>query len=176
VIEYTIVVLLAILAGIHLGWIDKAGKTSHFFRFFKKGIGVIIILAGLFYFYTGVDFHEGIKWTPYDEIVLERAAQESKPAIMDVYADWCIPCRSMDENLFRDSEVLKLSEDFIMVRLDITKKFPGQNEIRRKYSIEGAPTIIFFSRNGEEIHELRIESKIDADEFILKMQRVLEGI
>ena len=108
-----------------------------------------------------------------DETILEKAARESKPAIMDVYADWCIPCRSMDENLFKDPEVLKLSEDFTMVRLDITKNFSGQDEIRKKYSIEGAPTIVFFNRNGKEIPELRIESKIDTAEFILSMNKAL---
>lgn len=172
-IEGFIVILLAITAGIHLGWLDKTGKTGHLFKLFKKGLSIVIILAGAFYLYSCFDIQEGVNWTAYDEVILERSASESKPAIMDVYADWCIPCRSMDENLFKDPEVLKLSEDFTMVRLDITKKIPGQDEIIGKYSIEGAPTIIFFNRHGEEIPELRIESTIDTGDFISSMRKAL---
>ena len=92
---------------------------------------------------------------------------------MDVYADWCLPCRAMDEDIFADPEVVELSENFLMVRLDITTKFPGQDGIRRKYSIEGAPTIIFFDKKGREIPGLRIESKVDRDEFILHMKNAM---
>lgn len=170
------VLLLASAAGIHLGWLDKTSKSGRFFQLFKKGLSTIIILIGVFYLYSGFDINQGVEWTAYDELVLDRSARDSKPAIMDVYADWCIPCRAMDESLFKDPDVLKLSKDFTMVRLDITKKIPGQDEIVRKYSIEGAPTIIFFNRHGEEIPELRIESTVDTDEFISKMQKALEGI
>jgi len=172
-IEGMIILLLVIAAGIHLGWLDKTGKAGHRFNIFKKGLSVIIILAGALYSYNGLDINEGVDWTAYDEVILEKSARESKPAIMDVYADWCIPCRSMDESLFKDPEVLNVSKNFTMVRLDITKKFPGQDEIIRKYSIEGAPTIIFFNRHGDEIPELRIESIIDRGDFILKMQKTL---
>jgi len=172
-LEHAILFGLAIMAGIHLGWIDKTGKNLRFFRHIKKGISCIIILLGLFHFYTTLDLSDRVNWTPYDETLMEKAVTESKPVIMDVYADWCIPCRQMDKEVFTDSEVVSLSESFIMIRLDITRKIPGQDEIRRKYSIEGAPTNIFFNKNGKELSELRIESKVEKDVFIFNMKKTL---
>ncbi len=173
VLEHAVIPVLAVAAGSHLGWIDKTGRDRRLYNLIKKSISCIIIAAGVFYFFTRLDFSDRVNWTAYDETFFESAVPESKPAIMDVYADWCLPCRAMDEDIFTDPEVVKLSENFLMVRLDITTKFPGQDGIRRKYSIEGAPTIIFFDKNGRELPGLRIESKVSRDEFLLSMKKAM---
>ena len=175
-LEHVILLGLAIIASLHLGWIDKSGKNLHFFKYIKRGLSFIIIISSIFYLYTAIDMDlkESVKWTPYNETLLENAAENSKPAIMDVYADWCGPCKLMDKHVFKDPEVIKLSENFIMTRLDITRKTQKQDEIRSKYSIAGAPTIIFFDKNGNEIPDLRIEAEVEADEFISHMKKALE--
>lgn len=172
-IDSGIILILAVIAGIHLGWIDKTGKGLRLYNYFKKGLSCAVILLGILNFYRGIDLSEGVKWEPYDEIIMQNAVTGSSPVIMDVYADWCIPCRQMDKKVFTDPDIIKLSEKFIMVRLDITRKSESQDEIRKKYSIEGAPTIIFFNRDGKELQELRIESKIDKDDFREQMEKAL---
>lgn len=172
-LEHAMLLGLAIIASLHLGWFDKSGKNLRFFKDIKLGLCCIILTYGIAYLLTAVDLSDSVKWTPYNETLLENTAENSKPVIMDVYADWCGPCKLMDKHVFRDSEVLKLSESFVMVRLDITRKTQNQDEIRKKYSIAGAPTIIFFDKNGNEISELRIESEVKADEFISHMKKAL---
>ena len=94
---------------------------------------------------------------------------------MDVYAEWCRPCRQMDKKVFTNPEVIKLGESFVMIRLDITLKTPEQDEIKKRHNFIGAPTIIFFDKNGEEIINLRSVSYIDKEDFILRMKKALES-
>ena len=176
ILEHIILLCLAVIAGIHLGWVDKSGKKIASFKYVKKGLSILIVISGIFYMYTAFDLEEGVNWTAYNEDVLKEAAENSKPAIMDVYADWCGPCRVMDSEVFTKPEIISLSENFVMVRIDITRKIENQEEIQKKYSIEGAPTVIFFDKSGNELPQFRIESEIEADEFKSHMKKALDSM
>ncbi len=176
ILEHAVLLCLSVTAGIHLGWLDKSGRNISFFKYVKKTLSVLIVVCGIFYMYTAFDLAEEVEWTAYSETALENAAENSKPAIMDVYADWCGPCRLMDSEVFTDPEILELSNKFVMVRIDITRKIEGQEEIQKKYSIEGAPTVIFFDKNGKELPELRIESEVEVHEFKSHMNKALESM
>ncbi len=172
-LRYLILLLLAVIAGIHLGWIDRSGKNLRVFRYVKKAAAIIIILSGLFYSGSALESGESIQWKAYDEAVMRDAAADNKPVILDIYADWCMPCREMEKTVFKNPEVVKLSIDFITLRLDITRKQPEQEDIRKRLRIEGAPTIIFFDRDGRELEDLRIEQRVEHEEFLKKMKKAL---
>ncbi|MBN1907282.1 MAG: thioredoxin family protein [Deltaproteobacteria bacterium] len=172
-IHYVLFGVLAIIAAIHLGWLDKTGARLKSFSLMKNIAGIVIIIAAGLYLFTAIDLSEHIKWTPFDQTYLEEAKENKKPVIMDVYADWCLPCRHMEKTVFNDLEIVRLSKGFTTLRIDITRKQPEQETIRKLYSIDGAPTIIFFDKEGNEIPELRIESKISADEFLVHMKKAL---
>jgi thioredoxin:protein disulfide reductase len=173
-IYYSVFGALAVIAAIHLGWLDKTGARLKSFSLMKKITGIAIILSAGFYILTAIDFSEHVKWTPYNETLLTEAKKNNRPVILDVYADWCLPCRHMEKTVFNVPEIVQLSKNFTTMRLDITRKQPEQDSIREQYRIDGAPTIIFFNRDGKEIPELRIESEVKADEFLEHMKKALE--
>ena len=164
---------IAVIAAIHVGLLDKTGARLKSFRYIKRIAGGVIALLGIWYLYSAINLGEHIQWTPFDEAGLEEAGRDSRPVILDVYADWCIPCKYMDKKVFNDPEVLNLSESFITMRMDITRKYAENDKAMQHYNIEGAPTIIFFDTRGNELLNLRITEKITAKEFVSAMKKAL---
>lgn len=79
---------------------------------------------------TDENFQEAIKGT--DKLIL-----------VDFWAEWCGPCKSLAPALEDASN--DLSEKIVVYKLNI-----DENPVApQKYGVRGVPTIVFF-RNGEE--------------------------
>ena len=165
---------IGIIAGIHLGWLDKTGGSLYPFSIIKKISGITIILAASIYFVLSAYHREGIQWTPYNPDLLINSALEKKPVVLDIYADWCLPCRELEKSVFTDPEIVELSKKVVTARLDLTKRYPSQDQILSQYDISGVPTIIFFNRVGFEEKELRIISIVEKKDFLHRMEKLLE--
>ncbi|MBN1102715.1 MAG: thioredoxin family protein [Deltaproteobacteria bacterium] len=164
---------VAAAAAVHLGWIDRTGLLHTRFLLFKKGLGIALLLgACLILVYTGYE-REGIRWIPYDEALLAKAAKERRPVMLDFYADWCIPCRELEKHVFTDPEVVQLSRPFLTLRLDLTTRKDSQQQILSRYAIRGVPTVVFLDAEGREQKGLRIESLVEKEEFIRRARDLL---
>ena len=85
-----------------------------------------------------------------------------KPTLVDFYADWCMPCRTMSPLIEETKK--HLGDSATVLKVDIE----SNSDIARKYSIRSIPTILFF-KNGEEVDKQvgaaskdTLSSKIDA--------------
>lgn len=165
-------ILLA--AGLHLGWLDKSQTASPVFARIKKVAGGLLILGAfatpLFIF---LHFDGGIEWIPYDRTRLNSAAEAEKPVLLDFYAEWCGPCKALDREVFTNPEVVRLSQQFVNLRVDLTTEHPEQKVLQTRYHIRGVPTILLFDRNGKEVKPLRIESYVSAKDMAERMERLL---
>ena len=58
-----------------------------------------------------------VNWLDYTE-ALEKAKDSKKLVFVDLYADWCIPCRIMDANTYSDPTVASiLNTRFVSAKL-----------------------------------------------------------
>ena len=167
---------LAIISAVHLGWIDRIGTGKLTFICFKRGISAIILASSILFmvytYYSG----EGIKWMPYNQDVISEGLKEKSPIMLEIFAEWCLPCRAMEKKVFRDPGVVSLSKDILCIRMDLTRKQPFQEEIMKRYHVRGVPTIIFINREGKEEGDLRIESYVDNTELLHRMTSLLQDM
>ncbi len=167
-----IIALVLIGAFIHLCWLDRSGLGARRFLHFKRVIGLALVVAALVH--VGLTLHSGptASWVPYEEALMTRT-QGEKPFILDVYADWCVPCRAMDKKIFSNPEVIEISRKAVMMRLDLTRRNTSQEELLKRYCIKGVPTILFFDSRGLELRELRAEGHLEKEEFLARLRKAL---
>jgi thiol:disulfide interchange protein DsbD len=118
----------------------------------------------------------GVSWQPYSQNVFSKAIVSGKPIIIDFYADWCTPCRQLEEKTFHDKDVVRESEKFNMIKVDLTKEAnPEVLHLLQKYDVKGVPTVLFLTPDGQELKELQVVDYIPATEFLPRMKSALGG-
>jgi thiol:disulfide interchange protein DsbD len=166
--------LVALAAGLHLGWIDKNQANFRAFPWLKGGVGVACLVLATFLVASWAMRGPGVSWNPYAEETLKAAQNLKKPVIIDFYATWCTPCRELEEVTFHDVSVVKAAEsDFVMVKVDVTKGGnPLHERLLREYGVKGVPTIVFLDPNGKERQDLRLVDYLPPDQFLRRMAEV----
>ena len=115
-----------------------------------------------------------IPWQPYSEQALVEASKSGRGVIIDTFADWCIPCKELDQSTFIDAGVKTEAERFVTLKLDLTRSDAGSEAARAKarFGIRGVPTVIFLDGAGKERAELRLEGFEKASAFLSRMKKV----
>lgn len=84
--------------------------------------------------------------------IMAMAAEKNMPVMVDVYADWCGPCKMMEKRVFTQKKIAKFySENFINYKLD-TETREG-SELADSFGVEAIPTFLFFDANGKLIKQ-----------------------
>jgi thioredoxin:protein disulfide reductase len=144
-----------------------------------KGARALRIAIGMLLLVTGVAFAipkkelPGVQWQKYDAKKLADARAAGKPVVIDFYADWCLPCKELDEKTFTDPRVMKGLDRYVRVKADLTVAEDATTQVLTKqYAILGVPTIVFLDASGNEMAGARLTGFEPADAFLKRAQSV----
>lgn len=103
----------------------------------------------------GIEFYQGT----FKEL-LNEARQKDKMIFIDVYTDWCGPCKYMDKFVFTEPMVAaRYNPNFLSYRLNAEK---GEGiALAKKYGINAYPTFLFLNNRGYLVHKVVGEKEKD---------------
>jgi thioredoxin:protein disulfide reductase len=153
-----------------------------------KGLMMTTLLIGMGYIMFGVfDLRplvnqrfiseEGVKkdlqlaWQPYSEELLQKAAQEKRPVMIDFWAEWCAACHEMEQFTFTNPTIRNESEKFVLLKFDATKDSKELRQLKLKYHIQGLPTILFYNPQGDWLEPLTLTRFEEAAAFLSRMKK-----
>lgn len=132
-----------------------------------------------------------INWITIEEAV-ELQKEEPKKIIMDVYTNWCGPCKMLDKNTFQNADVVEyINEHYYAVKFnaegndevtfnDKTFKNPNYDpakanrrnsahEFARYLQVRAYPTIVYFDEEANVIAPISGYMKPQQIELYLKL-------
>ena len=133
---------------------------------------------------------QNIEWMTLAQ-AMEAQKKEPKKIFMDVYTDWCGPCKLLDKNTFQNPDVAHyirthyyavkfnaegqeeikfFDQTFTNPNFDPNRK--GRNathQFTQFLGVKGYPTMVFFSENGDPIMPVVGYQKPRQLELFLKM-------
>ena len=104
--------------------------------------------------FLGTNGQQAIRWEHRFEDAVKKARAAKKPIMIDFWADWCSWCHRLDQTTYVDPVVVRLSEDFIAVKVD-TEGARKNQEIALRYNVATLPTITFITPGGRQILTLK---------------------
>lgn len=161
-----------ILGGLYLGFLERSGEGKKGLQRFKWAFGVLAVAFGVVS--ANALREPGMSWEDFSDARAVDAKSQSKPVLMDFYADWCIPCLELDHKTFTDPDVITATKDFVRLKVDLTHfDSPESEALRKKFNIAGVPTIVFLDRNGQEVASSRVIGYLSPRDFIDRAKPVL---
>jgi thiol:disulfide interchange protein DsbD len=150
-VHAALIVAGAVVGGIHLSFHDATLVRL------RKAAGVTAIIVGGFgvigWVLTPKDLH--LAWIKGEKPGLEAARANHKPALLDFYADWCLPCKEMELKTFDQDEVAKELQRFALIKLDMTNDDdPETAAVKERYGAATLPTVVLLDADGKVAHKL----------------------
>ena len=115
-----------------------------------------------------------IQWIPYSEKILQQAVSQSKPVLIDFFAEWCAACHELEEKTYTEPEFIELSKQFVLVKVDATEDTDEVQKILTQYNIKGLPTVVFVNRKGAILNDLTFTQFLDWKELKPKVLEALK--
>ncbi|WGZ92928.1 MAG: protein-disulfide reductase DsbD [Candidatus Thiothrix putei] len=110
------------------------------------------------------------------EQALAQAKAQNKPVMLDFYADWCISCKELEHNTFKDPQVIAALSNTLLIQADVTKDDEQDQALNKRFGLFGPPQILFFKPDGEEIKAVRLAGYEAPEAFLKRVQRFQQNL
>ena len=92
----------------------------------------------------------GVRWERNFDAAVQKAKAQNKALMVDFWADWCGWCHHLDETTYVDPDVVRLSADFVPVKVN-TEGSRSDARVAQRYGVSSLPTIAFLSPSGRPL-------------------------
>lgn len=193
--------MLLVVSGIYMGAFDRLDTEVTGWRRLWKGLGIVLVILGALELVGGVtgaqdplrplakvtatsggdggsaeahlDFQ---RVADLEELqaVIDDAAAEDRPVMLDFYADWCVECVRYERTTFKNPAVARVLErhEAKLVQVDVTEQSQAHKALQRHFNIIGPPAIMFYDRDGEELSASRVAGYMDGEAFVEHVEKV----
>ncbi len=152
-----------------------------------KKLLLAVLFLGLGSYVQG---QETIKWVTFNE-AMELQKKKPKKIFMDVYTEWCGPCKMLDRQTFQNADVIKyVNENYYAVKFNAegteSITYEGKTYANPRYvegrtgrnamheftaalGVNSYPTMLFFDEKGKPIQPVKGFHKPKQIEIFLKI-------
>lgn len=104
----------------------------------------------------------------------QKAIASGKPMMVDFYADWCISCVVMENQVFPQPDISALMANFHLVKADVTENTAENQALLNSFGLFGPPSILLYDKEGSENKGLRIVGEIHKEAFGDRLKLILK--
>ncbi len=190
---------LLVVSAVYMGALERVSEGASGWRRLWKALGLLLLLAGAAEI-VGAAAGGDALLTPLAGLATTRegntvpaaalamqpvrnvadveravaaAAAEGRPAMLDVYADWCVSCKAMEAGTLADPRVRGALSDFVLLRADVTANDAADHALLAHYGLVGPPGFLFFGRDGHEDRARRLVGEQGVDGFLARVKAVM---
>lgn len=109
-------------------------------------------------------------WHSHVDEAFAAARQSGKPVLVDLYADWCGWCKTMEREVFAQKRFQTYAERFVLLRVDVEDRGAG-TQLQRRWSANSLPTLLLLDPKKSLIG--KIEGFLETERLIARLDREL---
>jgi thioredoxin:protein disulfide reductase len=157
----TLVLLGLLLGAVHLSF------HGSIVRKLRKGLGVALAVMGLFamtnYLLTP---KVELAWIKSETEAVSIARAQGRPMVIDFMADWCLPCKELEVQVFSHPDVVSRLQEFTLLKVDLTREDEDDTlvALKEKYGVNTLPAVRIVTSDGRVA--ARIDSLVTVSEFL----------
>ena len=163
-VAFALVAAGAALGAIHLSVHDDPVKKL------RKGLGLVLVTVGGVLGIAWLLSARPLEWIQGAEAATARAKQEGRPLLLDFSADWCLPCKELEIQVFGEERVRRELDRFVTGKVDSTEDSDALDALKVRYRAATLPTVLLFDAQGREA--ARWTRVFTVDEFLAAAARV----
>jgi thioredoxin:protein disulfide reductase len=102
---------------------------------------------------------------------LAQAQLRHQWSLVDFYADWCVACKVIEDQVFANPEVQQALAGIQLLRPDVTPYGAASRALLSTFQVPGPPTLLWIGPDGRERRAARIIGTLSAQDFLARLKQ-----